>query len=508
MSVGTGRTGSAPPGGLREGPPVLLTEGPRVLAVTFLVFPFLFLFFQFGAVRSVDVDEILWAAGNTFVQAFFSATFSLLLGLWGAAGLLGFSSDLRRYWRSLLEMLLLIPNFLPAIFTLLAALNLVDPFPMGKIGVILVHTLLNWGLVAVLLAGLIEQKAGGVAELAWLEGCGRLRFLARGLLPMLAKDLALLWVFVFSICFGGFAVPLVVGGGSGTTLEVLIYERIRLSTDWSQAVVIAALQSVLLFGLAWLAASGRSAAKSRPANLRLFTTWSGLIPIAAMTFFLGFGYVQGLPSGFAQAGIFVELAGDLWRAFLGSLWVGLSVGGGCFALLLAFAALIPSRWFERFMAGFTPPSQALTAFAFLVAVPNDWVGPLWKIPVALILLTMPTLWRMGWQADLDGLRRQREVADTLGAGPRDFILTILIPQLAPRAGTLSGLAAVWACGDFAVSRILAHRDLTLAMMTETLMGSYRLGLATLLSSAVFASGVLCFAAMKGAGRVLGRKPFA
>lgn len=483
----------------------VLREAPRLLAVCFLGFPFLFLFSQFGAVGSVDGGEILWAAGNSFTQAFFSATFSLLLGFWGAAGLLGFSSDLRRHWRALLEMFLLVPNFLPAIFTLLAALNLVDPFPMGKPGVVLVHVLLNWGLVAVLLAGLIEQKAGGIAELAWAEGCGRWRFLFRGLLPMLRKDLALIWVFVFSICFGSFSVPLVVGGGSGTTLEVLIYERIRLSTDWSQAVVIAALQSALLFGLAWLAASGRTTAKSRPANLRIFSTASGLVPILGMTLFLLIGYVQGLPPGLAQAGIFVELAGDLVRAFLGSLWVGLATGLGCLGLLLAFAALVPSTWFEKFMAGFTAPSQALTAFAFLVVFPNDVVSPLFKIPVALTLLTLPTLWRMGWQSDLDGLKRQREVAATLGAGTRDFLWRILVPQLAPRASTLAGLAAVWACGDFAVSRILAPRDVTMAMMTQTLMGSYRLGLATLLSLSVFAAGVVCFAAMKGVGRVLGRK---
>lgn len=478
----------------------------RGAIVAFLVFPFLFLIYQFGAGGPVDWREIEWAARNSFHQAFFSATFSILFGLWGAAGLLCFSTGLRRRWRALLELFLLLPNFLPVIFTLLALLNLVDPFPMGRWGIVLVHTALNWGLAAVLLAGLIENKAGGAAELAWVEGCGRFRFLTRVLLPMLSKDILLLWTFVFSVCFGGFAVPLVVGGGRGTTLEVLIFERIRLSTDWSQAVMIAALQSILLFALALAASRGKGAPRDRIAQMHLFRSRSGVAPILLATFLLALGYLQGLPLGFAQLANFLELSGDLWRSSLGTMTVGMLTGVLCFALLLTASALIPSRWFEKFMTGFAPPSQALTAFAFLVVTPNEGFWPFVKIPLALTLLTVPVLWRMGWQADLDSLKRQREVASTLGASGAEFLKWVALPQLAPRAATLAGLAAVWAAGDFAVSRILAHRDLTLAMMTETLMTGYRLGLASVLGIAVLVAGILCFALMKGIGHVLGRKP--
>ena len=474
--------------------------------VAFLGFPFLFLIFQFFHLTHIDFPEILWAAWNTFVQAFFSATFSLLFGLWGAMGLLCFSFNLRRRWRALLEMFLLLPNFLPAIFTLLGLLNLVDPFPMGKVGIILVHTAMNWGLAAVLLAGLIESKVGGVAELSWVEGAGRWKFLRFGMAPMLWKDLGLLWAFLFVVCFGSFAVPLVVGGSHGTTLEVLIFERIRLSTDWSQAVVIASLQSIFLFGIAFVAARGKSALVSRPAHLALFQSWTGVVLILAATFFLALGYLQGLPSGLLQARHFLDISGELLRAILGSLSVGLSAGMLCLGLLFLLAALLPSTWFEKFLTGFNSPSQALTAFAFLVISPNEGFWPFLKIPVTLTLLTLPILWRMGWQSDLDGLQRQREVSQTLGASRLFYFRHVVVPQLAGRASTLAGLAAVWAVGDFAVSRILAHQDLTLALMTETLMTGYRLGLATVLSVVIFGVSAICFIILKGVGRVLGRKP--
>src|SRR5690606_4673384 len=97
-----------------------------------------------------------------------------------------------------------------------------------------------------------------------------------------------------------------------------IFERIRLSTDWSQAVVIAALQSAILFVLAFAAARGKGAPRDRSAQLRLFQARSGVVPILAATFFLLLGYLQGLPMGFGQLANFFELSSDLWIATLGT----------------------------------------------------------------------------------------------------------------------------------------------------------------------------------------------
>ncbi|MBX3032823.1 MAG: ABC transporter permease subunit [Bdellovibrionaceae bacterium] len=485
----------------------MIRSGLRAGLIVFLLFPFLFLIWNFPVVHALDRAEFLWAAGNSFWQAFGSASLSLLFGLWGACGLIRYSSPARRSWRRALEVILLIPNFLPPLFVLLAALNLVDPFPMGLPGVIFIHTLMNWGLVAVVLAGLIEDKAGATAELALVEGASRRFFWRKALLPLLARDLGLLWLFVFAVCFGSFAIPLVVGGGRGTTLEVLIYEKIRLSTDWGQAVLIASLQSLFLFALSWIVARGRPALRSRRAQMRLLEMKSGVLLILLFSALLLWGYLQGFPAGWEQAGIFREMTGDLRRAFMGSLGMGLFTGFFCFGSLLLTSALLPSAWFEKVLSGYMAPSSALTSFAFLLLTPNTGFWPFVKIPLAVSLVSLPVLWRLGWQGALDSLSRQREVAKALGAS--EFLLwwRVLVPQTAPLAGTLAGLAAVWACGDFAMSRILAHRDLTLAMMTETLISSgYRLGLATVVSGGVLASALICFLIMKGAGHVLGRKP--
>lgn len=452
-----------------------------------------------------DWGELRWAFKNSFLQAFFSALVSMIFGFWASLGLLSFTNNNRRHWRMILEILCLLPNFLPPIFILLATLNVVDPFPMGIIGIVFIHTLMNFGLVAVLLAGLIENKVGGVVELAYVEGASRARFLFKGLLPMIKKDLWLLGLFIFVVCFGSFSVPLIVGGGKGTTMEVLIYEKIRLSSDWGDAVFLAFLQSSFIFALSYVAGKGKGTNRTRLANLNLIRMPTGIAIIIGISLLYLMGYVQGFIAGLGMISTFYDVQSAILWNFLGSLTVGLSVGALCYAGLMLIAYLWPKQWFEKFLNGYVAPSTSLACFALLILGPNEGVFPFLKIPLALTILSLNGLFRMGWDGELHSLQSQMTVAYSMGASSKQIFKEILFPQLSTRAGVLAGIASIWACGDFAVSRILAHRDLSIAMMTETLMSSYRLNQATVLSLLIVVSGLICFAACVGGSRVLRRK---
>ncbi|WP_246845302.1 ABC transporter permease subunit [Bdellovibrio sp. NC01] len=476
----------------------------RLSLVLFLVFPFLFLLTQFRFGGRTDWAELAWAFKNSFLQAFFSAVFALIFGFWSALGLLTFTNH-RRHYRMVLEILCLLPNFLPPIFILLATLNVVDPFPMGITGIVFIHTLMNFGLAAVLLAGLIENKVGGVIELAYVEGSSRFNFLTKGLIPMLKKDLWLLWLFIFVVCFGSFSVPLIVGGGKGTTVEVLIYEKIRLSSDWSNAVFLAFLQSIFIFALSWIAGKGQGSHRSRLANLNLVRMPTGILVIGGISLLYLAGYVQGLFAGVKMLSTFYEAQSAIVWNFLGSLSVGLSVGVFCYVGLMVIAFCWPKAWFEKFLNGYVAPSTSLACFALLIFGPNEGINPFIKIPLALTLLSLNSLFRMGWDGELHSLHSQMTVARCMGASSKQIFWEILFPQLSSRAGVLAGIASIWACGDFAVSRILAHRDLSIAMMTETLMSSYRLNQATVLSLLIVVAGLICFAICVGGSRVLRRK---
>jgi thiamine transport system permease protein len=102
---------------------LIIRNALRIAVVLFLLFPFLFLVASFRGSASVDWPELFWAFKNSFLQASLSAFFSVILGLWAALGLVRLKGRNLKPLTALAYFLCLLPNFLPAIFMLLAVLN-------------------------------------------------------------------------------------------------------------------------------------------------------------------------------------------------------------------------------------------------------------------------------------------------------------------------------------------------------------------------------------------------
>jgi len=97
---------------------------------------------------------------------------------------------------------------------------------------------------------------------------------------------------------------------------------------------------------------------------------------------------------------------------------------------------------------------------------------------------------MGWQKNIQDLQNQKDIAETIGATRGMIFKRIELPQVFKKACFYSGLISLWMVGDFGLSRILASKDFSLALMSETYLSSYRLDEATLLSIFVLAAGVI------------------
>ena len=452
-----------------------------------LVSPFLILLYKFPLSPQLDFQEFFWALKNTIFQATLSALCSLLMGTWAALGLISVKPKIKK----ILEIICLAPNFLPPLFTLLAVFYWVDPFPTGVIGIAFVHAVINFGLVGVSLSRSIETKLGGMAELAAIEGSSRLHFLRKVFIPTLKSDYIELFIFVFSICFASFSIPLMVGGGRGTTLEVLIYEKMRLSMDWGGAVLISILQLAVLAFFAKSLLRFKSSKSAGTYEIRWlgFKSGAGMMGLFAVLYLIG--YFDSVISGFNSSTTFLWQDGFL-RGSLGTLWIGLATGFLILALLISITLSMGFPWLRNWLRFYLAPSTTLTGFAFLVLGPNEGFFSYLKIPLALALLFVGALYRLGWEGEVDRLAGQIATAEIMGASSWACFWSVLWPQVRKRAFLLSGLAAAWACGDYALSRILAYNDMTLALMTETLMSTYRLGLASLLSLGVLLIAILCF----------------
>jgi thiamine transport system permease protein len=472
---------------------------------SFLVSPFIILFFLSPGKFSLDAAETWWAFKNSAMQAILSALLCLFLGGICSLGLLW--SQIRRIpIHATMIGLCLLPQFLPVVITLLGLMNGLQPFPMGLVGIIICHAFSYFGMTAVLILNQINEVLPRYAEVSQVSGAGKFLFWRKVGFPLIRKDLLLIFVYLMALFFSSFSIPLVVGGGRGTTLEVLIYEKMRLSTDWSPAVMLSFIQSGVLLILSLVSLKSRASYSTHSSPPYYYGSLWGILPLVLIMAGFFAGFFSGLMTGIEQIKslelfeedlIFVSL-NSLALAFITYLLVR------SFMYLFCWLVEVPSL-LNAFLNGYIAPSVALTSFGFLVILPMEQGWSYFKIPLVFLLLSFGAIYRLGWGERLNSLKTQAQVAWTLGATRSQVLNQVIWPQMKSQTHWMSGLVATWACGDFAVSRILSTRDFTLPLILESLLTSYRMGIASLLSLLLVALCLMVFLLVVGLDYVNRRK---
>ena len=288
----------------------------------FLLSPCVVLFFLSTHWAAPQWGELFWALGNSFIQSFFSAMLTLGLGFIVALGHIRIPAE-RFIVKTIFEVLCLITQFVPVVVSLVGILNLIQPFPMGLIGVITVHTFLNFGLAAILLSQHMQSVWSETSDVARTLGVSRLLYWKKVGLPQIKTELGLIFLYLFSLFFTSFSIPLVVGGGRGTTLEILIYEKMRLSLDWSAAVMLAWVQIIFIFALSLLAIKTRKASVKRTADITWLGSYSGVVVLLVLMTGLFVGYSSGLADGWMQRHELSTFMNDFTFGFFNSILIGL-----------------------------------------------------------------------------------------------------------------------------------------------------------------------------------------
>lgn len=458
----------------------------------FLATPYLLLFSQFQLGFDLDVSELWWALKNSWWQSILSAIGTILFALILLRGLL--TVPLR--WQKTFEFFLILPGLLPALFILLTVMSVIQPFPVGIIGVVLIHIIINAGLVTIVLRELFETKLKTLSEMAAVEGVSASRFFKAGF-GMVKRDLFSIFVFVFALCFCSFSVPLVAGGGKATALEVLIYEKIRISGAWSEALTLSLIQLAIIFLFSFVHLRGREKRSGRFEGVEfLKSRWAfGLLCIYAFGFLLAFVVegIAGWPQVFRIPGLWEQALSLVPMTIIFSLACGIFVG-----LLLLLSSQNPDDpKLKRLITGFVSPSTALVGFSllFFTSSAEPWIQIKWVLGFSYLVFA--TLYRWGWDQELSGLSLQVQVAKTMGASHGLVFQKIILPQVFSSACRLSTVAAIWALGDFALGKIIVGQDVTLAMLIETLLSSYRLDSAMALLSALLILGLIPYLFFKG-----------
>lgn len=462
----------------------------------FLISPFLILIFHFHQTSLPDFGEAFWALKNTFYQAIGSALIAGVMGLGISLGLNGIQKRIQ-----FVEYLLYLPSFLPPLFLILICMSWIDPFPSGIVAIVFIQSLSYAGLLGVEFSRLFRDKVGAISEVGYVLGFSKSQFLFQ-VLRMLKRDFLGLLFLVFISCFASFAIPLAVGGGRGTTLEVLIYEKIRISGNFSEALFLSLLQSLLLISFVMLLR--RRFVQRKNIETRSLTLLSWPFLKGAVLLYIGsyvFGFLADIPSGWSQLFRIQGLSQAILEVLPLSIVLSLGVGFVIYIFVMALAFASREKWIHKFIFSYVTPSTALIGFSYLYLGMSSELMSYLLFCLGFVLLSVCSLYRMGVAPVLGGLESQQIVGMALGAG--DFLIArrITWPQIHQVALKMSGVGAVWALGDFAFSKIIFSRDVTLGLIVEGLMTSYRLGAAQALMSLILFLGGLIYLFFRGVGYV-------
>lgn len=474
------------------------------LIVLLLLSPFLILFSHFEILVNPELDEFYWALKNSIWQGLWSGLLSCIGGFWLALGLI-FCENRFSKWLNF-NIFFLLPNFLPNLFVLIGLMNLLDPFPMGTVGVVIVQSFINFGLCAVIFKEILKTKLSKLSDVTMILGSGKLKFYSQIVFPLIRKDLLQVFFLIFVATFSSFAIPLVVGGGKGINLEILIYEKIKIYNDWSMAILISIAQSAVLFAFSLLNYHSKPVVELNPhlQSKYLESRFSFyLFFFLYLVFF--YSYITSVWDGFGNFADFELYAEEIGNGLLGTLTISIGTGLSIFSLLLVITRLHQTNWFHRFLNGYTAPSAALIGFSFLVFGPNNIFTVFLKIVLGLSLSYVIFLYKMGYGNYLIELNRYKEKARLLGANEDLIFWRVLFPLTYKRMLLYSGIAAFWATGDYGVSKMIASRDISLALLSETFLSHYRIGFSSVLSFFLLVLGLLVFLGFRGVQVVIGRK---
>lgn len=458
---------------------------------------------------------------RTFAHSFLSTAMALFLGVLGGMGIAG----VYRFQKTI-RLLSILPAVLPSLFIVTSILNLIRPFPFGMGAIVGLHVLLNVGLVSIAVADLIQSQTQGYSDVCRLLNVGRWKYLTRVMLPSLSTDLFRIAMTVFIFCFTSFSVPILVGGSAMNSIEALIYQKVRVDQNLSMATWLSLAQVGLLVGLTFI---GRSKAErdSSAGNSRSYMEKGDLaavgpfviLPIAA-SLFIFVGLVRGLLAGL-NSGAVQTLQGSVYSSAVleglaGTIAIGVLTAALMLAIYSAILLLLPQRSLQFWLRVSVSPSPVLLGVLFLIllgwlrgrfslAAADSilWTG-FFEIPFIALCSSIaffPALWRMSLASAWDRVSGQVDVASLMGAGRFLIFRRIVWPQVRPQLAYVAGLASFWSVGDFALSSLLSDRDISLGIVIQNLLGSYRVELATTLMWVLLVVGVAIMLLVWGLGYV-------
>jgi thiamine transport system permease protein len=477
---------------------------PLVIAalVAFAVVPLLS---KFSAAQLVWPDPSVWRVLRfTVMQAALSTVLSIVPGLLAARALVSHKFA----GRSLFMSLLGVPQALPAIVAVIAITSLFGAngalngwLPLyGLNGILLAHVFFNLPLATRLFA----QAYSAIPEES-------LRLGQQLDLPPLTHFKLIEWpelratffnsVFlIFMLCAASFVIVLTLGGGpQATTLEVAIYQSLRLDFDVSRALSLAALQMLLSLTLLFALRTLSVPEKSTPA-LRInrsvalpaspFTTVLGWVTLA-----IALLLVVPLLASIILTGVgSVKISQALFAATATSIGIGICAAAIALALAYGLALMRHANLAANFAAfGLVIPPALLATGWFIFLIPfAPGTGTLAALIIVLnALVALPFAHSILAPAIARHRAESSRLVQSLNIDGWNRFRLVEWPALRGPFGQAGLIAFVMSLGDLAALLLLGNQGImTLPGLIHAQMGRYQFDAA---AGTALCLAVLCFA---------------
>ncbi len=426
---------------------------------------------------SIDLNEFFWAFKNSLIQSLSAACAILFLAVPASCGLF----RLHPRWQALTKKLLLIPQVLPSFFTILIAFSIWNPFPLGNIGITFLFILIHLGFAVVLIQSAMVEKLGPFPYVAKVFSLSRFEFFLKIYFPLLRADLISCFLLIFVFCFSSFAIPLIAGGGRDTNLEVLIYEKIFISQNWSAAWVVSLVQSLFLTLVSLFLLRRDESSKREFIRSEFLSSNVGLIIVFGYLLIFNVGYGLGVVRALPELSKLDSFYSDILQATLNSLSLLLVYVALSCVLLFAWLLDYVRHQKLNFAGHFIAASTMLVGFSFYLFFPQNVRWDFFKLPFAMSILVFPVLFKSFLEKSILDLKEQVVTAKIFGISNLQIVLHIIFRQIQRNLGVWFLFLSIWFICDFAVSRALGTQIATLGLLSQSFLSSYRISLSYLMS---------------------------
>lgn len=449
--------------------------------LSIFILPILFSVAQVVKVSELDVMSFYSNFFYVIFQSLVSATFSIVAGLLIALSYLKKGPYLQKtlYWG-------LLPQALPTVLVVYAyfkIFSLFETYPQSYVHVIIVHVLINMGLVAFLIFPHVQDEIEKKLHLMVSLKITVNKFFKLVVLGELAPTVFYVWILIFSFSLTSFTVPLLLSGNIPSSFDYLIYMKGYVDGDWASASLIGIIEFVFL-GCLFLFRTQKLSLASRNTNFIILKDKRSMfyilnfLPLALILLsLLHFGdadigrALNSLRSDFSEI-IFNTLFLAAWTIFFYSLifWSQLYI--------LKFESI---RKFHQF---FWPLSPILLSFVILslslIFIDSTGLKVAFS-GLAISTFVFPIVFKFWILPEYSNLIYFNQKSEVLGIAYPDVFSKIIKPYFLTSYKTSLAYVTLFAIGDFTLSGILLSDLKTIGISMRTYIQSYQLIEAQLLA---------------------------